>query len=50
MRRGGLALPPMGGPGKIVEADETYYGDVPEGDVYKRQASSRAAGYTKAST
>jgi hypothetical protein len=26
MRRGGLDLPPMGGPGKIVEADETYYG------------------------
>lgn len=28
MRRGGLDLPPMGGPGKIVEADETYYGSV----------------------
>jgi transposase-like protein len=29
MRAGGLApLPPMGGPGKIVEADETYYGRV----------------------
>jgi transposase-like protein len=27
MRAGGLApLPPMGGPGKIVEADETYFG------------------------
>jgi transposase-like protein len=26
MRRGGLDLPPMGGPGKIVEADETYFG------------------------
>jgi transposase-like protein len=30
MRRGGLDLPPMGGEGKIVEADETYYGDLPE--------------------
>jgi len=26
MRQGGLDLPPMGGAGKIVEADETYYG------------------------
>jgi transposase-like protein len=26
MRRGGFALPPMGGEGKIVEVDETYYG------------------------
>jgi transposase-like protein len=26
MRRGGLDLPPLGGEGKIVEADETYYG------------------------
>ncbi len=26
MRRGGLDLPPMGGKGKVVEADETYYG------------------------
>lgn len=26
MRRGGLDLPPMGGPGKVVEADEAYIG------------------------
>lgn len=26
MREGGLALPPMGGEGKIVEMDETYFG------------------------
>jgi transposase-like protein len=26
MRRGGLELPPMGGKGQIVEADETYFG------------------------
>ena len=30
MRRGGLDIPPMGGEGKIVEADETYFGDIPE--------------------
>src|SRR5579885_476642 len=29
MREGGL-LPPMGGEGKIVEADETYHGQIPE--------------------
>jgi transposase-like protein len=31
MRRGGLDLPPMGGEGKVVEADETYFGkpDIP---------------------
>ena len=27
MRQGGLDLPPMGGEGQIVEADETYFGD-----------------------
>ncbi|MGH6819073.1 MAG: IS1595 family transposase [Methylovirgula sp.] len=30
MRRGGLDLPPLGGEGKVVEADETYFGDIPE--------------------
>jgi hypothetical protein len=30
MRRGGLDLPPLGGEGKVVEADETGYGDIPE--------------------
>ena len=30
MRRGGLDLPPMGGEGKIVEADETYFGPTQE--------------------
>jgi transposase-like protein len=28
MRQGGLDLPPMGGAGQIVEADETYFGQV----------------------
>ena len=27
MRQGGLDLPPMGGAGQIVEADETYFGN-----------------------
>src|SRR5579872_3597880 len=30
MRRGGLDLPPLGGKGEIVEADETYFGNIPE--------------------
>ena len=30
MRQGGLDLPPMGGEGQIVEADETYFGPVEE--------------------
>jgi transposase-like protein len=30
MRRGGLDLPPMGGEEKVVEADETYFGNIPE--------------------
>jgi len=30
MRRGGLDLPPMGGEGKVVEADETYLWKIPE--------------------
>lgn len=30
MRQGGLDLPPMGGSGQIVEADETYFGKADE--------------------
>lgn len=41
MRRGGLDLPPMGGEGKIVEADETYFGNVPESKLPKRTTSGR---------
>src|SRR6185369_4251893 len=46
MRRGGLDLPPMGGPGKVVEADEAYFGDIPEA---KRVPSPNRRGlpYTK---
>lgn len=46
MRRGGLDLPPMGGPGSVIEADETYFGNVPEA---KRRVSPQRKGrpYTK---
>ncbi len=37
MRRGGLDLPPMGGPGKIVEVDEAYHGTVEEARVSKQR-------------
>lgn len=47
MRQGGLDLPPLGGPGRIVEADETYYGRVEnpgtrtvEGRPYKKQSGT----------
>src|SRR5580700_10309714 len=30
MRRGNLNLPPMGGEGKVVEADDTYFGNIRE--------------------
>ena len=43
MRRGGLDLPPMGGEGKIVEADETYYGDIPE--AQRRKFTKRGRPY-----
>ena len=43
MRDGGLA--PMGGPGGIVEADETYFGNVPE--AQRRVSPQRKTPYTK---
>jgi transposase-like protein len=43
MRRGNLDLPPMGGEGKIVEADETYYGRAKE----KNNLKKRYTPYTK---
>jgi transposase-like protein len=45
MRDGGLS--PLGGEGKIVEADETYFGDIPEA---RRKPSKQRKGrpYTKA--
>lgn len=41
MRRGGLDLPPMGGEGKVVEADETYFGDIPEAKLPKAKSTGR---------
>src|SRR5271156_436740 len=41
MRRGGLDLPPMGGEGKVVEADETYYGNIPEAQRPATKSSGR---------
>jgi transposase-like protein len=43
MRRGDLDLPPMGGEGQIVEADETYYGRAKEKNLLK----PRTTPYTK---
>jgi transposase-like protein len=43
MRRGGLDLPPMGGEGEIVEADETYYGRAKT----KKLTRPRTTPYTK---
>jgi transposase-like protein len=40
MRRGGLE-PPLGSGGKIVEADETYFGNVPEAKRPTRTTSGR---------
>ena len=41
MRRGGLDLPPMGGEGKVVEADETYFGKIPEANRPKLTTSGQ---------
>lgn len=45
MRRGGLDMPPMGGPGGVVEVDETYFGNVPESKRNTKTTSGRP--YTK---
>jgi hypothetical protein len=37
MRRGGLDLPPMGGPGQPVEVDEAYHGNVEEARISKQR-------------
>lgn len=46
MRRGGLDVAPMGGPGSVVEVDETYFGNIPEA---QRRSSPQRKGrpYTK---
>ena len=33
MRRGGLDLPPLGGEGQVVEADETYFGSIDKSEI-----------------
>ena len=45
MRRGGLDLPPLGGEGKVVEADETYFGDIPEAE--RRALKTTGRPYSK---
>lgn len=45
MRQGGLDLPPMGGEGKIVEADETYFGGVESAKM--RTATTSGRKFTK---
>lgn len=41
MRRGGLDLPPLGGAGQVVEADETYIGKIPEERQPKLKTTGR---------
>lgn len=41
MRRGGLAMPPMGGEGQVVEADETYFGNIPEAQLPKFKTTGK---------
>ena len=45
MRQGNLDIPPMGGDGQIVEADETYFGQVESTKM--RTAPTRGGKYTK---
>jgi transposase-like protein len=46
MREGGLTPPtPMGGEGKIVEADETYFGNIPESK--RRTVTTSGRPFTK---
>lgn len=47
MRRGGLDLPPMGGEGSIVEADETYFGNIDKPKRRGKTTSGRP--YTRGS-
>jgi hypothetical protein len=44
MRRGGIDLPPMGGEGKVVEADETYHGRIPEARQTTKSGRPRSSG------
>lgn len=42
MKRGGVSMPPIGGKGKVVEADETYYGNLPEEKIGKLNSAGKA--------
>jgi transposase-like protein len=46
MRQGGLDLPPMGGAGQVVEADETYYGKMAEPHAKKTTGRAFNKDYT----
>jgi transposase-like protein len=48
MRRGGLDLPPMGGPGKVVEVDEAYHGKI--AIAKRRTMTTRGAPFAKRGT
>jgi ISXO2 transposase-like protein len=43
MRSGGL-LPPMGGDGKVIETDETYFGTIPKNEIMPRNPEKKATG------
>jgi transposase-like protein len=43
MRSGGL-MPPIGGTGKVVEADETYFGTIPKAELMPRAPGKQARG------
>jgi len=43
MRSGGL-LPPMGGEGKTVETDETYFGTIPKAELMPRNPNKKPVG------
>ena len=45
MREGGLDLPPMGGAGQIVEADETYFGKMENPPHTKTSGRPMSKGY-----
>jgi hypothetical protein len=47
MRRGGLDLPPMGGPGKAVEVDEAYHGTVEKPSSHRRKVGAFRQAYKR---
>ena len=47
MRRGGLDLPPMGGPGQPVEVDEAYHGKVESTVSHRRKVGAFRQAYKR---